>query len=571
MLRKRSRLSRRRFLEVAGVQAGTLALAWRATAESGPAPRAQLTPSFDVVVRGGMILDGTGAPGFPADLGLVGAEVVAVGAIPAEQGRRVIDATGLAVCPGFIDIHTHSDGDIFVYPTADSRVRQGVTTEVTGNCGYSAAPLSGQGSEERRKEYLRDELRAEWTDVASYCAQWERTRTSLNHALLLGQGTLRANAIGVVNRPLLAAERAAVLRSVEGGMEQGAFGLSTGLQYTPGRFTPREEIVAMAQVVARYAGFYASHMRNEDATLLEAVGEAIQIGREAQVRVEISHLKAAGQVNWHKQRGALDLIESARASGVYVLADAYPYTAYSTGLSILLEDWALDGGKGAMLQRLRDPAQRARIGREVDANVHAEPGDYDLIVIASVSSEKNRGLIGKDVKAIAALWGVEPVDVILRLLDEEEGTVPFVGPAMSEANVDRLLVHPLVMVGSDGSSMAPVKRAARTRPHPRSYGCFARVLGHYVREKKLLGLEAAVRKMTSLPADQVGLRDRGRIAKGMKADLVVFDPVTVRDQASFDDPHRYAVGIPYVFVNGTLVVEKGSHTGALPGRLLRRV
>lgn len=555
-------MKRRRFLSRGARAAAGVALS--------PVLRVEAAPAFDVVVRGGTILDGTGAPGFRADLGINSDTIAAVGAIPADQGRRVVDATGFAVCPGFIDIHTHSDGDIFVYPTADSRVRQGVTTEVTGNCGSSAAPLLGRGAEERRKEYLKDELRADWGDVASYCVFWEKTRCSLNHALLLGQGTLRANAIGVVNRPLAADELAAVLRAAEEGMDQGAFGLSTGLQYTPGRFTPREEITAMARVVARYGGFYASHMRNEDATLLEAIGETIAVGREAQLRVQISHLKAAGQVNWHKQRSALDLIESARAQGIDVLADAYPYTAYSTGLSILLEDWALDGGRGAMLERLRDPEKRARIRREVDLNVRAEPGGYDLIVVASVDSAKNRGVIGKDLQAIAAGWAVEPVDALLRLLDEENGAVPFIGHAMSESNVDALLAHPLVMIGSDGRSMAPVKRAAGTRPHPRSYGTFARVLGRYARDRKLFELPAAVRKMTSLPAGQIGLRDRGRIAKGMKADLVVFDPAGVRDEASFDDPHRYPSGIPYVFVGGALVVEKGTHTGARPGKLLRR-
>ena len=555
-------MSRRRFLRQGARAAAAVALA--------PGLRVEAQPRFDLVIRGGTLLDGTGAPGFAADLAVSGDAIAAVGTIPAEQGRRVLDAAGHVVCPGFIDIHTHSDGDIFVYPTADSRVRQGVTTEVTGNCGSSAAPMLGRGAEERRKEYLKDELAADWGDVASYCAFWEKTKSSLNHALLLGQGTLRANAIGVVDRRLLPAELAAVLRAVEEGMDQGAYGLSTGLQYTPGRFTPRDEITRMARVVARYGGFYASHMRNEDATLLEAIGETIAVGREAQLRVQISHLKAAGQVNWHKQRAALDLIESARAQGVGVLADAYPYTAYSTGLSILMEDWALDGGRQAMLQRMRDGAQRERIRREVNANVLAEPGGYDLIVIASVESEKNRGVIGKDLLTIAKGWGVEPVDALLRLLDEENGSVPFIGHAMSEGNVAELLRHPLVMIGSDGRSMAPVKRAAGTRPHPRSYGTFARMLSHYAREKQLLPLEEAVRKMTSLPADQIGLRDRGRIAKGMRADLVVFHPAEVRDQASFETPHRYPTGIPYVLVNGALVVEQEKHTGARPGRMLRR-
>jgi len=542
-------MSRRRFLKT------TLT----ATAGAAVGARVSAAPAFDLVIRGGTVVDGTGAPMYAADVALNGDAIAAVGSIAAAQGRRVLDAAGLHVGPGFVDIHTHSDGAILAYPTADSRVRQGVTTELAGNCGSSAAPLAGIGVEDRKKEHLDDGVTPDWSSVASYLARLERTGISINQALLLGQGTLRENAIGNVDRPLAAGEMAAVLRAVEQGMDEGAFGVSTGLEYTPGRYTPTDEIVAMARVAARYGGLYASHIRNEETTLLEAVDEAIAIGRRSGARVEISHLKASGRPNWGKQRAALDLIESARRDGVAVLADAYPYTAYSTGLSIMLPPWAREGSNADVVGRLRDPGARGRLRKEVIAQIAGELGDYDLIVISRVKTAGNRPLVGRNMVEIAAGWGIEPVDAILRLLEEEDASVGFIGQR-----------HPLVMVGSDGYSMAPVGKAAESRPHPRSYGAFARVLAHYSRERGLFDLPAAVRKMTSMPADQIGLRDRGRIARGARADIVVFDAARVKDEATFVDPHRYPAGIRHVLVNGTLVVEAGAHTGARPGRGLRR-
>ncbi len=560
-----SMVHRRKFLKDGAMATVSLALC--------PFPRVFSAPSFDLLIRGGTLVDGTGAPTWQGDVGLVGEEIRAVGVIDPGQAARVLDVTGLHVAPGFIDIHTHSDGDILRYPTAESRVMQGVTTEITGNCGGSAAPRVEDPSNPEPSR-LAQELAAEygiageWTDTASYFSVLETVGISLNHAMLLGQGTLRSNVAGSDDRPLSSEEMALVLGALEEGLDQGAFGMSTGLEYVPGRFTPTEEILAMARYVARRGGLYASHIRNEETLLLEAVDEAIQIGRRSGARVQISHLKAAGLPNWGKQVAALDLIEGARVAGVDVLADAYPYTAYSTGISIFLPAWAAGGGREALLERLADPAVRQRMRGELEARVYLDPGDFDLIVISSLRSEKNREIIGKDLATIAGEWGLEPVDALMRLL-EEEGSVGFIGHGMSQENVDRVLTHPLVMVGSDGSSMAPRGEAIRSRPHPRSYGTFARVLGHYSRDRALFDLPTAVKKMTSMPADQIGISNRGRVAKGMKADLVIFDAEKVRDTATFDDPHRYAEGIRHVLVNGVGVVEEGAHTGARPGEVLR--
>jgi N-acyl-D-amino-acid deacylase len=536
-----------------------------------PFSRIQPATSFDVVIKGGTLLDGTGAPPWSADLGLIGDAIAATGSIAPEQGKIVIDASGLHISPGFIDIHTHSDSSILRYPTADSRILQGVTTEITGNCGYAVAPLTGEGVEEMRKEMKGEYgLDISWTDVASYFEVLETMGMSVNHALLLGQGSLRNNAIGPTDRPLTDDELKSVLRSLEEGMEQGAIGLSTGLEYVPGRFTPTEEIIAMARVVGRSNGLYASHLRNEETALLAAVDEAIQIGQTTGVRVEISHLKAAGGPNWSKQRAALHLIESARRDGIDVLADAYPYTAYSTGLTIFMPAWAMDGGWPALAKRLEDPSDRGRIRDELIQRVQEDPGDFNLIVISSLRTEANQPLVGKDLTQIAEQWKVEPIDALLRLVVEEEGSVGFIGHGMSPDNVELVLSHPLVMVGSDGGSMAPEGPAAKTRPHPRSYGTFARILGHYAREQKLFDLPTAIKKMTSMPADQTGLHDRGRIARGKKADLVIFNAKTVKDVATFDDPHRFAIGIEHVLVNGQIVVENSEHTGKRPGKVLRK-
>ncbi len=551
------RLSRRAFLEQGGAAAaGVVATTFRA----------EVTPAFDVVLKGGTILDGTGGAPFPADIGIAGDRIAAVGEIAAAQGRRVIDVSGLHVAPGFVDIHTHSDHSILAYPTADSRVRQGITTELTGNCGSSAAPLPRTAKAETNEHGVRKD----WTDVASYAARVDRTRISVNQALLVGQGTLRTNAIGRVDRPLRPDEMRSVVRALEAGLDQGAFGLSTGLEYVPGTYTHADEIVELARVVARREGLYSSHIRDEESRVVEAVREAVDVGRRASVRVQVSHLKTGGEVNWPKQPVTLELIEKGRRDGIAVLADAYPYTAFSTSLDTLVPAWAREGGTPRLLKRLGDPKDRPRLRAEMSDTVTNDIGDWTRIVISRVRSERNRWTVGKDMATVADAWTMEPADALLRLVAEEQASVSYVGHAMSAANVELVLGSALVMVGSDGMSVAPTGRAASARPHPRSYGTCPRVLAHYCRDRRVFDLPTAVRKMTSLPADQIGLPDRGRLARGKAADVVVFDAARVQDLATFDDPQRYPSGIPWVLVNGVVVVDAGAHTGARPGRMLRR-
>ncbi|MDP3178768.1 MAG: D-aminoacylase [Spirochaetaceae bacterium] len=530
---------------------------------------------LDIIIQGGQIIDGTGAKANRADLGVAGDRIAIIGDLGGRKAARRIDAAGRYVTPGFIDLHSHSDASVLSAPRMESKVMQGVTLEVTGNCGESAAPLGGEAVEDMERDLARQEggLSCDWRSVGEYLSKVEARGIATNYATLAGHGTLRAGAVGHEMRAPKAAELDAMKGLLREALEEGAFGLSSGLIYPPSSYADTGELVALASVAAPYGGFYASHIRNEGARLLEAVAEALEIGELAGVPVQLSHHKASGRGNWGKVRESLAMIEEARGRGRDVTADQYPYIASSTGLSTVLPDWVHEGGTGALVGRLRDGAMRERIRAEIAGSGPgwenpAMNNRWESIVIAFCGSDPS--LEGKSVSEIAQAAGEDPFDAAARLLVDNEGSVQVVMFSMCEEDVATVMRKAFVCVGSDSTARAPSGPMSGGKPHPRCYGTFPRVLGRYVRELGVLGWEEAVRKMTGLSASRLGLTDRGRLAEGAFADIVVFDPARVRDVATFADPHRFPEGIDAVIVNGTIAVEAGLHSGALAGRVLRR-
>jgi N-acyl-D-amino-acid deacylase len=527
---------------------------------------------LDLKIEGATVIDGAGGAGSRADVGVRDEVIVAIGDLSRETAGNRLHASGKVLAPGFIDMHSHSDWRLWANRRAESKIRQGVTTEVVGNCGFSPAPVTPEFREELRgfALYVPKGMDFQWKSVREYLAALDAGGTAVNVVQLIGHGTLRVAAMGFARRPPAPAELVRMQRLLAQAIDDGAWGLSTGLIYAPGSYATTEEIVALAAVAGRHRGFYASHIRGEGATLLDAVAEAIRVGREGDVPVQVSHVKAAGRPNWGKVREALDLIDDARAEGLDVMADVYPYTASSTTLRTLLPDWALEGGVEAMSARLRDPAMRARIREELEAPVTGQSLldriGWENIMISYCGRRKDAE--GKRLSEIGAALGVDPLDAALDLIVDEAGKAYMILFQLDEADLRRALLHPMVMIGSDGSALAPYGDLGAGKPHPRSYGTFPRVLGEYARDQRVLTLPQAIHKMTGLPARRLGLRDRGVVRVGARADLVVFDHKRVADQATYEDPHRYPVGIEHVIVNGRFVIKDGEHTGSLPGRVL---
>jgi N-acyl-D-amino-acid deacylase len=528
---------------------------------------------FDLKIDGAMVIDGTGRAGGRADVGIRGEVIEAIGDLSREPAGRVLNASGRVLAPGFIDMHSHSDWRLWGNRRAESKIRQGVTTEVVGNCGFSPAPTSTAFLEELRRFalYVPAGMDFSWRSVGDYLRTFDRGGTALNVIQLVGHGTLRVAAMGFARRPPSADELTTMQRLMHDAMEDGAWGLSTGLIYAPGSYATTEEIVAVARVLARQRGFYASHIRGEGATLLDAVREAIRIGREAELPVQISHVKAAGRPNWGKVADALALIDAARAEGLDVMGDVYPYTASSTSLRTLLPDWVLEGGVDAMLKRIEDAGLRSRIRKELEAPPVAGQSlldrvGWDNVMIAWCPKRKDAE--GRRIAEIAAARRLDPLDAVFELLRDAQGVASMILFQLDEADLRRALAHPHVMIGSDGSALATSGEMSAGKPHPRSYGTFPRVLGEYAREQRVLSLPEAIHKMTGLPARRLGLRDRGVIRVGARADLVIFDAKRIADRATYEDPHRYPVGVEHVVVNGSIVVKDGDHTGSLPGRVL---
>lgn len=525
---------------------------------------------FDLVVAGGNVYDGTGGAPFRADVGLSGGAIRAVGKIGRSRAAAVVEAEGLAVSPGFIDVHDHTDIGLLVNPKAESAVRQGVTTLVSGQCGGSPFPLSDREFEEARRS-ASDEygLDVDWRDIGGFLGRIERAGTAVNYSTFVGHGTVRGAAMGLDDRPPTAAELERMKALVAESMAGGALGLSSGLEYTPGSFAATEELVELCRVAARTGGLYATHMRDEESLLLEAVDEALRISREASIRLQISHLKIGFAENWPKIDALMARLDQARDEGLDFRADRYPYIAGATSLSILFPLWAREGGTERFVARLKDPVHDARLRAHL-AGQEKGYGSWDRILISEVGSDKNRHLEGKSVLEAAAEAGKAPYEFMRDLLVEESERVGMVAFYGHEDVLKRILAHPLVGIGADGGAVAPYGPLSQGRPHPRFYGTFPRALGKYVREEKLVPLEEMVRKMTAMPAAHLGFVRRGRIKVGWAADLCVFDPARIVDKATFQEPAVYPEGVEKVIVNGRVVVDSGAHTGELPGRVLRK-
>ena len=524
-----------------------------------------LPARFDVLVRGGTVYDGSGGPPIRADVGVVGERIVFIGAAPAGMSAaREIDATGLAVCPGFIDIHTHSDISVLYTPGMDSSLAQGVTTEVVGNCGFSLG-LSGKseifGPERRGLE--RAGLTLDWDDLGGFFRRIEDAGVAINLTSLAGHGTLRKRAMGVANRPADAGEKAVMARDLQAALEAGAIGLSSGLEYVPGMYADVAELTELARVAGEYGGFYATHLRDEGDNLVEAVEEALAVAEGAGVPLQLSHHKAERPRNWGKVVETLAIVDAARARGVDVLLDQYPYTAYQTGLAtIALPPWATAGSPQALAEKLREGDMRER--------VRAAMPEIDWRAVEIASSPDHREEQGRTVADLAAETGQAPRDWLLNRFAEGGAFLSAAHFALPEEDVERVMRDPRVMVGSDAVAISPTGPAALDRPHPRSYGTFARVLGRYVRERGVLSAAQAIRKMTSLPASRLGLTDRGVLREGYIADIVVVNLERVHDTATFASPHVFATGIGAVLVAGSVTLLDGVATGARAGRVLRR-
>lgn len=528
-----------------------------------------------LLIQGGAVVDGSGSPCFRADVAIDGDRIVAVGAQLDKTGRTVIDAEGLVVAPGFIDIHTHSDRTILNNPLGDSKILQGVTTEVTCNCGIGPFPV---GSSSRRQEELAAYLQAQdgslpaggitWKDFAGFAERVERVYPGINLAMLVPHGALRIAAMGSDDRPPSRQELQAMEEMLDECLRQGAWGLSTGLIYPPGSFARTDELIALAKILKRHGALYSSHIRGESVTLLKAAEEVISIARESGVRALNSHLKAIGKPYWGNGYTVLQRIEAARKQGIDIWADQYPYEATATSLSALVPGWGHDGGIEKLVARLKDPALAAKLNQAIKQEMDTRGGP-ERVKISFVGSQNGRRWVGKSIAEVALARSLSPEDAVRQLLAEENTTVGAIYFSLSDRDLESIMQSPDVAVGSDGQVMN-ASLDAQKRVHPRSYGTFPRVLGVYVRQKKLLPLERAIRKMTGLPAFLLGIPDRGQIKPGYQADITLFDPEKVIDKADFDNPHQYPAGIPYVLVNGTLAVNQSALTGNGRGEVLRR-
>jgi len=517
--------------------------------------------TFDLLVRKGLVIDGSGAEGFEADVGLRDGRIVRVGDLSAATARRTIDATGLVVAPGFVDIHNHSDFTLLEEPRCESMIRQGVTTMVLGE-GGSAGPV-------KPGEH-------EWTTLGGYFRHVEDHGVAANICSYVGQTQVWTYVKGHALEPATASEVEAMKGEVARAMEEGAMGLATSLLMPPSSLVTTAQLVELAGVASRYGGIYSSHIRDEGYGVFASIEEAIDVGKGADIRVDVIHLKIAEQELWGRMPEIISMFDDARRKGHDIRANVYPYNAGQNNLRAIIPPWAHDGGNEAMLERLGDPEMRARMKKDILEGIDgwynhllAVGGDWNRILLVGLTTSSNRPFVGKRMSELVEARGGDPVEVLFDVLLEEGGSVRAVYFHHQEDDMLYALKQPYTSVGSDGSAVSPDGAYADMHPHPRWYGTFPRVLGRYVREMKELTLPEAIRKMTSMNAAKIGILDRGLIREGFRGDVTVFDPDTVIDRATFENPHQYPDGIPYVIVNGVLVLDGGNHTGELPGTVLR--
>ncbi len=534
---------------------------------------------FDTVITDGHIVDGCGNPWFQTNIGIIRDKIARIGEIDSSEGRRTIDASGMIVSPGFIDPHSHSDMSLIFDSRAESTVQQGITTLVVGQCGISLAPVNPKFDQLLRR-YLspflpNSDVHFGWTTFRQYLSKMKQIKSTTNTIHLVGHGAIRIAAMGFDDRKPTTIELRQMKGMVSEAMSAGAIGMSTGLIYPPGMFSKTDELVELTKIVAQNGGRYFSHIRGEGPTLLTAIKEVIEIGEKTGAPVHVSHHKAAGKTVWGETKKTLQLMEEARTRGVEISYDQYPYTAGMTTLVTLLPPWMHEGGMNRLLARLQDPRLAEKAHREIELstekeNMVAEAG-WDKIIVSSVKTEKNKSLEGKSIREISLLLGKKDEFTALRdLLLEEKGEATMIMFSMNEDDVQYVMRGRYHTVGTDAWSSSREGVLSRGRPHPRFFGTYPRILGRYVREKGLLRLEDAIRRMTSFPATIAGLNDRGILKEGFFADLVIFDKETMTDRATFEDPKQIPVGIKMVLVNGQIVVEEGRLTGNLPGQVLLR-
>ena len=523
---------------------------------------------YDVLIRNGRIADGSGSPAFTGDIGIMSDTIAAIGDLKKASGMTEIDATGLTVAPGFINMLSWAVESLIEDGRSMGDIVQGVTLEVLGE-GDSWGPWSESMKKEMKASQGDIKYDIEWTTLGEYLEYLERKGVSTNIASFVGTATLRIHQVGYDNRPPTTAEMDSMKLLVRQAMEEGAIGVSSALEYIPASFASTDELTELCRVAAEYDGMYISHLRNEDETFLEAIDDFLRVPHETGIRAEIYHLKQVGRTNWAKCDMAIAKIDSARAAGLRITADMYNYPASSTGLGIIMPEWVQEGGFEKWVARLKDPAVRKVVGPEIIKTIMRKQGSPEKVLVIGFDTDSLKYLQGKTLAEIAALRGKSPEETVMDLVIDDNSNVTAVFFSMSEDNLRKQIAQPWMAFGSDGKSMAPEDVFLKSATHPRAYGNFARLLGKYVHDEQVITLEEAVRRLTTLPAANMKIEKRGALKEGYYADVVVFDPAKVQDHSTFEDPHQLSTGMSHVFVNGVQVLRDGEHTGATPGRVVR--